>query len=270
MAAPRIFGILNITSDSFSDGGRYLNADDALAHAAKLLDDGADVIDIGASASNPDAEVVPPEDEIARLEPVVRALKARKASISIDTFSAATQRWAIAQDVDWLNDIQGFPDPALYDELARSHVGLVVMHNIAPRGQARRIDTNPSTIFDHLFRFFDDRIAALEAAGIARSRMVIDPGMGFFLGVDPEVSLAVLRRLDEIKNRYRLPLMISVSRKSFIRKLADVDVTDAGPATLAAELFAASQGADYLRTHDAKAFKHAFAVWSALQTGRKP
>jgi len=268
--APRIFGIVNTTADSFSDGGKYLSAHDGLAHAATLLDDGADVIDLGAAASNPEAEQVAPDEEIDRLAPIVRALKARNASISVDSFAPEVQRWAIAQNVDWLNDIRGFPDPALYDELARSHVGLVVMHNVAPRGRAQRVDTNPTTIFASLFRFFDDRLAALEGAGIARSRMVIDPGMGFFLGTDPEVSLAVLRRLDELKTRYRLPLLISVSRKSFIRKLADVDVAGAGPATLAAELFAASQGADYLRTHDVRAFKHAFAVWSALQTGRKP
>jgi dihydropteroate synthase len=270
MASTKVFGIVNVTTDSFSDGGKYLGIGDAIAHAGKLLADGADVIDVGAAASNPDAESVPYEIEIARLEPVVRMLKERGASISIDTFAPETQRWAIAQGVDWLNDIQGFSDVSLYDELARSHVGLVVMHNIATRGAAQRIDTNPSTIFERLFRFFDARIEALEAAKIARSRMVIDPGMGFFVGIDPEVSLAVLRRLDEIKRRYGLPVLVSVSRKSFIRKIADVDVSDAGAATLAAELFAASQGADYLRTHDVRAFKHAFAVWSALQTGRKP
>jgi dihydropteroate synthase type 2 len=270
MAAPKIFGIVNVTTDSFSDGGKYLGAEEATARAEQLLLDGADVIDIGAAASNPEAEPVSSEVEIGRLAPVVQAMKAKGAAISIDTFAPETQRWAIAQNVDWLNDIQGFADQALYGELARSHVGLIVMHNIATRGQAQRINTNPSTIFDHIFRFFDDRLEALEAAGVARSRMVIDPGMGFFLGTDPDVSLAVLRRIDELKTRYRLPMLISVSRKSFIRKLADVDVTEAGAATLAAELFAAHQGADYIRTHDVRAFKHAFAVWSALQTGRKP
>src|SRR6185295_17598302 len=101
-------------------------------------------------------------------------------------------------------------------------------------------------------------------AGIARERIVIDPGMGFFLGADPEVSLTVLRRFPELKARYQLPMLISLSRKSFIRNLAKVDVADAGPATLAAELFAAANGADHLRTHDVKALKDALAVWSAL------
>lgn len=267
---PRIFGIVNATADSFSDGAKYLDPDAAIAHALELTADGADVIDLGAAASNPDAAHVPPAEEIRRLTPIVAALKARNIEISIDSFAPETQRWALAQDVAWLNDIQGFPDPALYQALARSSVRLVVMHNVAPRGQAQRIDTDPATIFDRLYRFFDERIAALERAGIARDRIVLDPGMGFFLGTDPEVSLAVLRRLNELKARYGLPVLISVSRKSFIRKLANVDVAGSAPATLAAELFAAEGGADYLRTHDVGALKHALAVWSALKAGHKP
>lgn len=266
----RTFGILNATADSFSDGAKYLDPRAAIAHAEKLLADGADVIDLGAAASNPDAVHVPSDEEIRRLTPLVAALKARNAEISIDSFAVETQRWALAQNVAWLNDIQGFPEPSLYSEIARANVRLVVMHNVALRGQARRIATDPATIFDRLFAFFDDRLGALERAGIARARIVIDPGMGFFLGTDPEVSLAVLRGLGRLKDRYALPLLISLSRKSFVRRLAGVDVAGAGPATLAAELFAASQGADFLRTHDVGAFKHAFAVWSALQVPRKP
>ena len=269
-ASPRIFGILNATADSFSDGAKYLDTDTAIAHAMKLLDDGADAIDLGAAASNPDATHVPPAEEIRRLTPIVAAIKARGAEISIDTFAPETQHWALTQNVAWLNDIQGFPDPALYPQIARSNVRLIVMHNVALRGQAQRIDTDPATIFERLFAFFDDRLAALAHAGIARERIVIDPGMGFFLGTDPQVSLTVLRRLGELKARYRLPVLISVSRKSFIRRLTNVDVAGAGPATLAAELFAAAQGADILRTHDVRALKHALAVWAALHGARKP
>ena len=116
---PRIFGILNATADSFSDGDKYLDPDAAIAQALKLIGDGADAIDLGAAASNPDAAHVPPREEIRRLTPIVAALKARNAEISIDSFAPETQRWALAQDVAWLNDIQGFPDRvALY---AASH-----------------------------------------------------------------------------------------------------------------------------------------------------
>lgn len=262
-----IFAILNATEDSFSDGGKYLTPDVAIWRAHQLLNDGADVIDLGAAASNPDAIHVPPKEEIARLAPIVAAIGAEHSSI--DSFAPETQAWALTKNVAWLNDIQGFPEPALYKDIARSDVRLVVMHNVAPRGQAQRIDTDPATIFDRLFTFFDDRLAALERAGIARSRIVIDPGMGFFLGTDPEVSLTVLRRLDELKARYQLPVLVSVSRKSFIRKLANVGVADAGPATLAAELYAAAKGADWLRTHDVAALKRALAVWAALNAACK-
>ena len=129
------------------------------------------------------------------------------------------------------------------------------------------METDPKRIFDLLFGFYDQRLAALAKAGVARDRIVLDPGMGYFLGADPEVSLTVLRNLPRLKERYNLPVMISVSRKSFVRRLAGVAVADAGAATLAAELFATLQGADILRSHDVKALTQALAVWSALGTG---
>jgi dihydropteroate synthase type 2 len=269
-STPKIFGIVNATADSFSDGAKYLAPDAAIAHALNLVSAGADIVDLGAAASNPDAAHVPPAEEIRRLTPIVQALKKAAVEISIDSFAVETQRWALAQNVAWLNDIQGFPDASLYGEIAQSKVRLVVMHNVAPRGQARRIDTDPATIFDRLYRFFDERLAAFERAGIARHRIVLDPGMGFFLGTDPAVSLTVLRGLDGLKARYRLPILVSVSRKSFIRRLAGVEVAEAGPATLAAELYAAGQGADFLRTHDVRALRHALAVWAALSAPRQP
>ena len=128
--------------------------------------------------------------------------------------------------------------------------------------------TEPHTIVDRIFSFFDKRIAALTTAGIARERIVLDPGMGFFLGNDPEVSFEVLRRLPEIKTRYGLPLLVSVSRKSFLRRLVDVDVQKSGPVTLAAELYVAAQGADFIRTHDVAALKQALMVSEALKSGR--
>ena len=140
VGAVGIFAILNATEDSFSDGGRYLASDAAIARARQLIDDGADIIDLGAAASNPDAIHVPPQEEIARLAPVVAAIGAKQ--VSVDSFAPETQAWALTQNVAWLNDIQGFPEPALYKDIARSDVRLVVMHNVAPRGQAERIDTD--------------------------------------------------------------------------------------------------------------------------------
>jgi len=265
--APSIFGIVNITADSFSDGGKFLNAAAAAQHALKLAKEGADVIDLGAVASNPDAEAVPASEEIRRLAPVVTILHERGIAVSVDSFSSETQSWALTQNIAWLNDIQGFADTALYPALAHTQARLIVMHNVVA-GKAQRVDTDAHTIFDRLFAFFDQRVGALMGAGVAPERIVIDPGMGFFLGKDPAVSLEVLKRLPEIKARYGLPLFVSVSRKSFLRKIVAVEVDKAGPATVAGELFAASHGADFIRTHDVAALKQALTVWNALNSGR--
>ncbi len=260
---PTVFGIVNITADSFSDGGKFLNAATAAQHAMRLSKEGADVIDLGAVASNPDAEAVPAKEEIRRLAPLVTILREREIAVSIDSFSSETQAWALTQNVAWLNDIQGFADETLYPSLAESDVRLIVMHNVVA-GKAQRIATDAKTIFDRLYSFFDQRVGALMSAGILPNRIVLDPGMGYFLGSDPGVSLAVLKRLSDIKARYGLPLFVSVSRKSFVRALVNVETARSGPATLAAELFAAVQGADFIRTHDVAALKQALTVWNAL------
>jgi dihydropteroate synthase type 2 len=257
-----IFGILNITADSFSDGGKYLDPDAAVSQGRTLLADGADVLDIGAASSNPDAAPVAPDLEVERLRAVLPALGS--AAVSIDTYAPKVQRWALAQGVGWLNDIQGFPDSALYPALAASPAKLIVMHAVQARGQATRVDVPPTQIMDRLFRFFDARLAALEAAGIARDRLVIDPGMGFFLGTDPQTSFTVLRRLPEFKARYGLPLLVSVSRKSFLRAVTGRPAAQSGPASLAAEIYAVRQGADYVRTHEPGPLRDALAVQTAL------
>jgi dihydropteroate synthase type 2 len=266
----KILGILNITEDSFSDGGKFLAADAALAHAEKLMTDGADGIDIGAASSNPDSKPVSPETEIMRLGAVLPALKARGIPLSIDSFNPAVQRFALAQGVDWLNDIHGFPDAALYPALAASPAKLIVMHMVQARGVAVRTDVPPSEIFDRVTGFFDARIAALTAAGIARDRLILDPGMGQFVGTDPQNSLILLRRLSELKARHGLPLLISVSRKGFLRRLTGQPLEKIGPATLAAELFAAEQGADIIRTHDVAALWAGLKVLESLQKTHKP
>lgn len=252
----KILGILNITTDSFSDGGKYLAPQDALAHAQALADAGADIIDIGAASSNPDAGVVPPELEIARLAAVVPALKAKGLSLSIDSFAPEVQRWALGQGVDYLNDIHGFPDAALYPVLAASSARLIVMHAIQAHGPATREDVPPDRIMDRITAFFDARLAALESAGIARDRLILDPGMGFFLGTNPQTSMTVLERLPELKDRYGLPLLVSVSRKSFLRALVDNDETWLDSMTAATETMAVRQGgAVYIRTHAPQALR---------------
>ncbi|MCA4874930.1 dihydropteroate synthase [Escherichia coli] len=195
-----IFGIVNITSDSFSDGGRYLAPDAAIAQARKLMAEGADVIDLGPASSNPDAAPVSSDTEIARIAPVLDALKADGIPVSLDSYQPATQAYALSRGVAYLNDIRGFPDAAFYPQLAKSSAKLVVMHSVQD-GQAR----------------FD------------------------------------------------LPVLLSVSRKSFLRALTGRGPGDVGAATLAAELAAAAGGADFIRTHEPRPLRDGLAVLAALK-----
>ena len=261
---PKLLGILNITEDSFSDGGRFLVPEVALAHARALAKE-ADGIDIGAASSRPDAISVPPDVEIARMAPVVEAMQRESVPLSIDTFAPEVQRWALAQNVAYLNDVRGFPDPALYPALAASPAKLIVMHSVEGLGPATRVRIPAEDLYGRIVDFFERRIAALGKAGVAGERLILDPGMGLFLGSHPDASFTVLRRIADLRSAFGLPVLISVSRKSFLRRLADRDVAGAGALTLAAEIHAVREGADYIRTHDPRALNDALAVFRALE-----
>ncbi|MCF8470393.1 MAG: dihydropteroate synthase, partial [Parvibaculum sp.] len=234
----------------FSDGGKYLAADAAIAHARKLAADGADVIDLGPASSNPNAAPVTADEEIRRLAPVMEALAGDGVALSLDSFRPETQRFALGRGVRYLNDIEGFANEDFYPALAASDARLVAMHSIQRRGNADRRPALGGDILDHICRFFDARLSALSAAGIERSRVMLDPGMGFFLGPKAETSFEVLARLGELKSRFGLPVFISVSRKSFLRSAVGRAPGEAGAATLAAELLAALHGAAVIRTHE--------------------
>lgn len=260
----RIVGIVNITSDSFSDGGKYLAPEAAIAQARRLVEEGAEIVDLGPASSNPDATPVSAEEEIRRLAPVLDALLADEIEISVDSYLPQTQAYALSRGIHWLNDIKGFPDPSLYPTLAESDAKLIVMYSIQ-QGQADRREAPEGDIVGHICRFFDERLSALEAAGVNRARIVLDPGMGFFLGSSPQTSFDVLARLGEIKGRFGLPLLVGVSRKSFLRAVTGRAPDEVGAATLAAELVAAMKGADFIRTHEAAPLKDALAVAAALK-----
>ncbi|HTV89112.1 MAG TPA: dihydropteroate synthase [Stellaceae bacterium] len=272
MGRPIIVGIVNITADSFSDGGRFLDARAALAQAQALAASGADIIELGAAASNVAAARVAPDMEIRRLKPVIAALAGLGTPLSIDSAQPAVQRFGLAHGVDYLNDIRGFPDPRLYPALAAAGCRLVVMHAIAADGgRAQRADLAPNEVWRSIEAFFAERIAQLVEAGIARERLVLDPGMGLFLSTRAAASLHVLARLPLLKRRFGLPVMVSVSRKSFLAAITGrVAPSERGAATLSAELYAAAHGADYLRTHDAAALSDALAVAAALQAAAPP
>ncbi len=236
----------------------------AASHARSLFAAGADVVELGASSTHPDARPVPAELEIERLSPVLDALQGSGIPLAVDSFHPATQGWALERGVAWLNDTQGFPEAGDVPGLAQASCGLVVMHSIQRRGAAQARVTRTEEVRAGIEIFFKERVAALGALGVARDRLVLDPGMGFFLGSTPEPSLAVLRDLAGLRERFGLPLLISVSRKSFLRALTGRSIAESGAATLAAELFAAARGVDYIRTHDPGPLRDALAVLAAL------
>ncbi|MEV5899880.1 dihydropteroate synthase [Streptomyces sp. NBC_00015] len=266
---PSLVGIVNITTDSFSDGSRFLTARAAVTHARRLRSDGADVIELGPAASHPGARRVTADEEMGRLADVIDQLVAEGVPVSVDSFQPATQRFAAARGALYLNDIQGFAEPAAYEELAASGCRLVVMHSVQRRGPATEVRTDPTEVCRGIEEFFAERLGALEAAGVRRDRLVIDPGLGHFLGSGPEPSLRTLAHLERLKARFDVPVLVSPSRKSFLRTLTGSALPEIGPATLAAELYAARSGADYIRTHDVAALRDALTVFEALELAKE-
>ena len=261
---PKIVGVVNITTDSFSDGGLYLEPERAIAHARDLVSQGADIIELGAASSNPDAAHVGADEEIARLRPVLHELQPEGHILAVDTTKPEVQKFVLERGIAFLNDVRGFPDNAVHEQIARSSCRLVVMHSITGGHQARRLATNPQEIYEAACRFFQSRLDQLSSAGIAVERIILDPGMGFFLGSNPETSLAMLAKLKSLRKQFGQPLFVSVSRKSFLRNLPPAGDCDIQSRTLAAELYAAAQGVEYIRTHDARALSQALSTTAAI------
>lgn len=253
-----------MTEDSFSDGGVYLEPFKAITHALALHAAGANFIDVGAVASNPKAKLLTPQLEIERLSKVLPELKAQKIKISVDSFQTETQRYALKEKADLLNDIHGFSDPSFYPELAASQCSLILMHCTQPSGIAKNTSNPTKNILPQIEDFFFERVQTLEQNGISRSRIILDPGMGFFLGAEPRHSIEVLQNIRSLKNTFSLPILISVSKKSFLRVLSKRETNNVTSATLAAELFAALQGVDYIRTHDVQALNDALFIFETL------
>ncbi len=271
MRRPTLFGILNLTSDSFSDGGKFLDPARALQHALRMHAAGADVIDVGAAASNPHAAVVSPAEELERLTPIVAELGCRGVPVSLDTNKPEVLRALLTgvntDSVAFVNDIDGFRAPGALELVAPERVRLIVMHR-RPFGTAP--PASAAALWDEIERFFEERLRALAQAGIAPDRILLDPGMGLFLGEAPHWSLTVVRDVARLRSAFGLPVLLSVSRKSFIGRLLEKGAPRPPAAraagTLAVELFAAEQGVDALRTHDPGALADALELRRALQT----
>jgi len=256
---------VNITEDSFSDGGRYLAPEAAITHARGLAEAGADLLELGPASSNPDATHVSPTDQIERLRPVVAALENGPLPLSVDATAPEVLAWALDAGVAMVNDIRGFPDPDTRARLASARAQAVVVHSLLEQDRATRDAAGPEQVLESIERFFEARLTELVRAGVSEERLIIDPGMGFFLGRDARASIAVLQRIPDLRARFGRPVFISVSRKSFLRALTGRSVDEVGSATLAAELHAARAGASYLRTHDAGALRDGLAIQAAIE-----
>ena len=259
---PLIMGVVNVTPDSFSDGGRYLDAEAAVAHAVRLVEEGADLLDIGGESTRPGADVVNEAEERRRAIPVVTAVaKAVTVPISIDTSKAAVARAALDAGAVLVNDVTALRgDPTMVDVVARTGAGIVLMHmHGTPRTmqQAPRYDD----VVEEILAFFEERIRFAMAHGIVRRQIILDPGVGFGKLLIHNLSLlAQLRHFEQ----FECPLLVGVSRKAFLGQLVDRPVQERQWATAAAVAMAVDRGAGILRVHDVRAMKDVVQVTAAI------
>ncbi len=266
MGLPRIMGILNITPDSFSDGGKHLALKDAVGAASAMLDAGVDILDLGAESSRPGAMPVAPTEEQARLLPVLQAVlplaKSAGAMVSVDTRNAATMQLALALGVDMINDISALRhDAAAFGLLAASRAKIVLMHM---QGSPETMQQSPfyENVVEDVFAFFQERLAACAAQGIARARCIIDPGIGF--GKTLTHNLELLAALPKFR-ALGVPILVGASRKRLIADLAGGSPQqDRLAGSLALAIYAAKHGADMLRVHDVPQTLQALKVAASL------
>ncbi|HTP94110.1 MAG TPA: dihydropteroate synthase [Xanthobacteraceae bacterium] len=254
-------GVLNVTPDSFSDGGRFLNPSSAVAQAQRLAAEGADIIDVGAESTRPygNAVDVPLEEERARLAPVLPGVVALGVPVSIDTRKAAIAAWALDAGAAIANDVWGLQgDPDMARVVAERNAPVVIMHN--------RHKADPAIdIVADVAAFFERSLAIADVAGIARERIVLDPGIGF--GKTPEQSMTCIARLDAWR-RFGLPLLVGASRKRFINTVVPSEPAERLGGSLAAHLLAVENGAAIIRTHDVAPTVQALAVAAAIRRAR--
>lgn len=259
-----IMGILNTTPDSFSDGGRYCTEEEALTRAEQLLQEGADIIDIGGESTRPGAEPVSPEEEQRRTLPVIQALRQRhpKARISIDTRHAETARAALRTGADIVNDISGLQSPAMRQLCADMPCGIILMHM---QGTPATMQQAPQyeDVVAEILRFFRQQVALAENSGISRQRICLDPGIGF--GKTTAHNVEIIRRLKELKLE-GCPMMMALSRKRFLGELAGNPQAgkETPLPTVVMSLLAADRGAALHRVHDVAALKQALQLRRAL------
>ena len=264
----RVMGIVNVTPDSFSDGGQHATTDAAVAHALRLVAEGADVLDVGGESTRPGADAVSVDDELERVVPVIERL-ARETSvpISIDTSKPEVMRAAVDAGAGMINDVRALTGPGAMEAASALGVPVVLMHM---KGEPRSMQEAPAydDVVSEVHRFLTERIFAAEMAGIDKKRIVIDPGFGF--GKTREHNLLLLSRLDRFIE-LGVPVLAGLSRKRLIGELTGRDVpADRLHGSVAAHLVAAQRGAQLVRVHDVAATVDALKVWEAIKAMPAP
>lgn len=263
-ARPLVMGVLNVTPDSFSDGGLFDARDRAITHARQMLAEGADIIDIGGESTRPGAPPVTTDEELRRVLPVLDALRDCGKPLSVDTRHAAVMREVLAAGADMINDISGFRDPDSLAAVSDSQCALCIMH-MQGDPQSMQLSPHYDDVLAEVRAYLLDRVDAAIAVGIDRERICIDPGYGF--GKTIEHNLTLLAHQSELQRSVALPLLAGLSRKSTIGAVTGRTVEQRLAGSLAAAVIAAERGARIIRVHDVAESVDALKMWQAARTG---
>ncbi len=265
LSRPLIMGIVNVTPDSFSDGGRYLSAAAARAHGERLIAEGADLLDVGGESTRPGAADVSEMEELDRVLPLVEALRGGGVPISVDTSKPGVMRAALAAGAAMINDVRALRAPGALEAVRGSDCGLVLMHM---QGSPRTMQSEPQydDVVADVTAFLRARVADLVNAGVDSCRIAIDPGFGF--GKTVEHNFTLLRRLPALQAIGR-PVLVGLSRKSMLGAVTGRSVNDRTAASVAAALLAVERGARIVRVHDVAATRDALKVWAVTTGGPK-
>lgn len=258
---PLVMGVLNVTPDSFSDGGKFQSLDHALSHAEQMIEQGVDIIDIGGESSRPGSAPVSLEDELQRVIPLIYALRDCGRAISVDTYKPEVMREAIIAGADMINDIRGFGSIAAREAVVNSDVGLCVMH-MQKSPTDMQVAPQYANVYSEVADFLKIHTKELLKLGVDRARLCIDPGFGF--GKTLEHNLELLRKILDLKIELDLPVLAGWSRKSMIGAITEKNVEHRLAGSLAAALAAYNQGAQIVRVHDVAETVDALKVWDAV------
>nr|WP_300312232.1 dihydropteroate synthase [Halomonas sp.] len=267
LSYPHIMGILNVTPDSFSDGGRHLATDDALRHAEQMIAEGAAIIDVGGESTRPGAEAVSVQQEMDRVLPVVEVLvRELDALVSVDTSTSEVMREAAHAGAGMINDVRNLRREGAMQAAVATGLPVVLMHMLGEPGDMQNAPHYEGAVEDDVMAFLAQRVAACEASGLRRERILLDPGFGFAKTV--EHNLRLLHRMEKLQE-LELPLLVGMSRKSMIGKVLERPVEERLPGSLALSALAVERGARILRVHDVAAHVDAVNMaWAVLEEGK--